>query len=115
MKRIEELRTTTNSRVYKCTYGLIHKGCPFCAWHPDFYHNWCENDDGWKTYAFEEEAATGRRLVQSGALNSRHRFPSWKLVSKNRKQWMKKPLKHMRYKNNGNADGERYIQVHIEW
>ena len=27
------------------------------------------------------------------------KFPNWKLVSKNKKQWMKKPLKYIPYSN----------------
>lgn len=37
------------------------------------------------------------------------KFPSWKLVSKNRKQWMKKPLKYSKNKYNWRS------YVNISW
>lgn len=78
-----EIKTTTNSRVHKILYKQKYASCAWDSWHPidhgDFNN---ENDSSWKVYAiYKEDFPTCRDL-----------FPSWKLVSKNKKQWMKKPI-----------------------
>ncbi len=87
--RREEFKTTTNSSVYKKLYKEHHAGCSFCRWHPNFYH-FSENDV-WESYYLNENKSTSNK-------------PNWKLVSKNKKQWMKKPLKVISTYNNWKQD-----------
>ena len=67
-----EYKTTTNKKVYKI--------CHFA--HADMCCLACTNRRRRKFYHIFENSH--RRSVRN---------PSWKLVSKNRKQWMKKPIK----------------------
>jgi hypothetical protein len=78
MKSKKIVKTTTNrgefNRAYK--FYLEQKAkihCSYCAYHR------CENGCGTKMY---------------GSLSGvSFRHPNWKLVSKQPKQWMKKPIK----------------------
>lgn len=80
MRNIDELKTTTNSQVYKRArkQHLENTGkinCSYCSYHQG------ENDKskwygGWLTSGFRKS----RGLT----------YPSWKLASKNPKQWMPK-------------------------
>lgn len=77
MRTKEIVDSTTNRREFNHAYkeflevskGEIH--CSWCAYHRG------ENDER-KWY---------------GGIDHRLRHPNWKLVSKNRKQWMGKPIK----------------------
>ena len=78
MKAKKILDETTNRKVYNRTLkmyreqkGIIH--CSFCQYH-------CGENRTTKWYG-------------SSLNDDKIRYPNWKLVSKNRKQWMKKPLK----------------------
>ena len=67
MRKIEkQIKTTMNRSVYNKAYKEKNASCSFCKWHCG-----CNGD-----YKFYSEDG---------------RIPNWKLVSKNRKQWMKKP------------------------
>lgn len=84
MRIFTELRETTNSYVYNKLYKreLEQRGkirCSICAVHRG------ENDER-KTY--------GSTNFWRKENAERMRHPSWKLVSKNRKQWMNKPLRN---------------------
>lgn len=76
------LKTTSNRYVFNRVYKeyLTHKkngiNCSFCKYHKN------ENNTG-KWY--------GGYLIETN--NNKIRYPNWKLVSKNNKQWMNKPLK----------------------
>lgn len=88
------LETTTNRKVYnrarKEYISGINGDCPICRYHKG------ENYEG-KYYG--------------GYDNERITYPSWKLVSKNRKQWMKKPLKiEHDYENHRK---QKYIRIHF--
>jgi len=80
-----ELETTTNNSVYKKLYKEKYASCSYCKWHSQHSEN-----DAWDNYSI------------SKAKNSREKrsYPNWKLVSKNKKQWMKKPLKFKKYISN---------------
>lgn len=74
-------KKTTNrgefNRAYK--YHLEHSGkihCSYCGYHRG------ENDER-KFYSIDTRT--------DGRFDTR--YPNWKLVSKNKKQWMKKPIK----------------------
>ena len=83
-------KTTTNRGEFNRAYKIyleqkcrIH--CSYCGYH----HN--ENADGKKWYGGyvydDMEICRGKRK------GTNTRFPNWKLVSKNPRQWMKKPTK----------------------
>ena len=76
MKNIEELKTTTNRKVFNRAYKRdlenkrkIH--CSYCKYH-------------------RGENRTTK--YYGGYVDRNIIYPNWKLVSKNRKQWMKKPI-----------------------
>jgi hypothetical protein len=64
------------------TYNLVRKElyavCGRCPWHPDFWRSCMDNP--FVQMSFEEDEDGGMM----------RNYPGWKLVSKNRKQWMKK-------------------------
>ncbi len=82
MREFQELRKTTNRSVYNKLYKkeLDKRGKIKCSL--DGYHRG-ENDDS-KYYGVSWMEASQ---------DPKPRYPSWKLTSKNRKQWMKKRLK----------------------
>lgn len=77
MKRKKVLKSTSNRKVYnhvKKNYLYNYGLCDRCR-----YHRGCN-----------------KRVHYGGFINEKNEninYPSWKIVSKNRKQWMKKPLK----------------------
>lgn len=84
MKIKKTLNETTSRSEYNKVYkrylensGKIH--CSFCSYHRG------ENDTR-KWYG-------STRFWSEDGEKSRVKYPSWKLVSKNRKQWMKKELR----------------------
>lgn len=79
MKKGQEYKTTTNRTVYNRLRKEKLSYCSYCKWHGNFYH--LSENDQWKSYWLQ-----GTK-------------PNWKLVSKNKKQWMKKPLKIKTYPN----------------
>ena len=83
------VKTTTNRGEFNCAYklhleqtGKIH--CSYCGFH-------LGENKGKKWYGGiiydDMETCHGKRK------GTNTRFPNWKLVSKNRKQWMRKPIK----------------------
>jgi hypothetical protein len=56
--------------------------CWFCSCHPSFWRVHCEQD--FKPLVYEEDGT-----VKPEKLKFKD-YPSWKLVNKNRRQWMKK-------------------------
>lgn len=84
MKSKKNSKTTTNrgefNRAYKSELehsGKIH--CAYCGYHRG--ENFDENYYG----------GFGNNNNQDNITHLKH--PNWKLVSKNRKQWMDKPIK----------------------
>lgn len=83
MKSKKIAKSTTNryefNRAYKEYLTHIKNGisCSFCSYHKG------ENSTG-KWY--------GGHLIETNN-NNKVRYPNWKLVSKNSKQWENKPLK----------------------
>lgn len=73
MNEFNEYRITTNSSVFRKLHKHHHASCSYCKWHGS-----CSENDSWDWYYISTKKA---------------KFPSWKLVSKNKKQWMNKPLK----------------------
>ena len=99
MKKRDLLEKTTNRKVFNQLYKLKLEAtskirCTFCRYHK--YENSTNNYYG------------GHWDDKTDNYNIKH--PSWKLVSKNRKQWMKKPIKpHYRL-----SYGENYY-IDINW
>lgn len=82
MRDSEILKRTTNRAVFNKLYkkDLEQRGkirCSICGYHAG------ENKDK-KLYGIS---------WMDTQEEQKPRYPSWKLISKNRKQWMKKPLK----------------------
>ena len=97
MKTYKEFKETTNKSVYQKLYKrYISKKegkCQICKWH---------------------SGCNGRgKFYGSNSWKDRNkippRYPSWKLVSKNRKQWMKKPIKIQE------KTSRLFYQVKITW
>ena len=82
MRNFEEYRSTTNRYVYNRIHKELHASCSHCSWHQKDFGHYSENG-AWKWYSCGAIERTGKQ----------DNFPNWKLVSKNKKQWMKKPLK----------------------
>ena len=99
MKAKKIVETTTNRGEFNRAYkhylekkGKIH--CSYCGYHRG------ENDER-KFYRIDTRS--------NGQINAR--YPNWKLVSKNPKQWMEKPIKEEeRYYN-----GYRFKFTRITW
>ena len=100
MKSENLIKKTTNrkvfNRLYKSKLESTNKiRCTYCRYHKG------ENDKG-KWYGGHWDD----KIDDYGI-----RYPSWKLVSKNSKQWLKKPIKiayrNLRYGNN--------YYINIEW
>lgn len=87
MKNKETMDVTSNRSVYNRSRKvyLETKGKIHCAWCK--YHS-CEND-------------TNKYYGTLFPIDGNIRYPNWKLVSKNEKQWMVKPVirkkKHYRF------------------
>lgn len=81
MKAKKIVGSTTNRREFNCAYKsyLEHKKngihCSYCR-----YHRGENKTTKWYGGFTDDE-------------NEKIRYPNWKLVSKNRKQWMKKETK----------------------
>jgi hypothetical protein len=90
MKIKKIVETTTDNRTYNRAIKIYRENrviyCSYCAYHRG------ENQTS-KWYG--------------GYISEHVKYPNWKLVSKNRKQWMKKPLK--REVDNINHRKEKYV------
>ena len=98
MKVKKILETTTNRGEFNRAYKeyLERKGkinCSYCHYHRG------ENGKGRGYY--------GGYKGLNGTKNLK--YPNWKLVSKNRKQWMAKPMKFKTYTIRWN--GKQYIDI----
>jgi hypothetical protein len=87
MKEVKLLQETTCRKEYNILRKRLNTSCSFCQWHPTNWHD--TENDRWYNFQFEERLGEPEQL-------SYH--PNWKLVSKNRKQWMKKKFQK-RYSN----------------
>lgn len=91
MRKTNEFKTTVNRSVYNKLYKRKNASCPFCKWHGPTSEN-----DRWKWYGLYQKYNGGKKVWEDY-----FKHPNWKLVSKNRKQWMKKPIKKIEDKING--------------
>ena len=76
MKRYRCLKETTDRRTYNLVKKNLYAVCARCAWHPSFWRS-----------CYDNPYADAYKVDGSDLINNP---PNWKLVSKNRKQWMKK-------------------------
>ena len=76
MKRHRCLKETNHRRTYNLVRKELYAVCSRCAWHSNFWRSCGDNP---YVYTYLED---GRSQVKNP--------PNWKLVSKNRKQWMNK-------------------------
>jgi hypothetical protein len=104
-KTIVEITTNRGefNRAYKSYLehsGKIH--CSYCGYH----HNENNSSKWYGGYLYDDmEVCRGKRK------GTNTRYPNWKLVSKNSKQWMKKPIK-IKKKYYG---GYQRIFIDITW
>jgi hypothetical protein len=77
MRNYDELRTTTNRVLYNKLYRkhLDNKGKIWCSY--------CRPNHG---------CNKRKKITEYGGYDDELRLPNWKLVTKNKKQWMPKPL-----------------------
>ena len=76
MKRHRCLKETTDRRTYNRVKKNLYAICPRCPWHSNFWRDCIDNP---YIHMYMEDGASQIK-----------NHPNWKLVSKNRKQWMKK-------------------------
>ncbi len=98
MRRFTEYKETTNTHVYKRIHISNVTGCCLnCA------------KRGRRQYYYERYDNTDNKLDA--------KIPSWKLVSKNRKQWMNKPIKFKPLKKGFQISSyyTKYISFEITW
>jgi hypothetical protein len=98
MKNKEILESTSNRKVFNNTHkihlqrtGKIR--CQYCH-----YHKGDNDTQNW--YGGYWDDKTNGHIIK---------HPSWKLVSKNRKQWMKKPINFKHKKSQYN--NRHYIEI----
>ena len=77
MKLHRCLNETTHRRTYNLVRKELYADCSWCAWHPTFWKHCLDNPFVHLMYMEED----------TGKIKN---HPNWKLVSRNRKQWMKK-------------------------
>ncbi|OQP41095.1 hypothetical protein A4H97_15985 [Niastella yeongjuensis] len=70
------MKETTDSRTYNLVRKELYAACSRCPWHPTFWRTCIDNP---YTPMYMENDT---RQIRN--------HPNWKLVSRNRKQWMKK-------------------------
>ncbi|QHS60914.1 hypothetical protein [Chitinophaga agri] len=78
------LKTTTHRGTYNRANINLYAQCNWCGWHGNFWSN-CPEQGAKRMYYFGSMEETPDRSKFRNIYN-------WKLVSKNKKQWMKKKL-----------------------
>lgn len=78
-----ELKTTTNRSLFNKLYKEAYASCSYCPWHPCKFGKHNDNDN-WKGYDISSDFYYSTKKTS---------YPSWKLTSKNTKQWMPKNIK----------------------
>ena len=85
---------TTNRAVFNKLHKEIHASCSYCGWHKR------DNAKGKKWYGILNQC-NGRTYVN---------YPSWKLVSKNSKQWMyKRSLRKKEWSSQWGNSGVEFL------
>ncbi|MBC9914798.1 hypothetical protein [Chitinophaga varians] len=94
MKKLKILKTTDHRGTYNKMNKSLYAMCDRCRWHSIFQKNCCENV--FPAMWYEEDGTDKPEKLKYSF------HPNWKLVSKNRKQWMKKRFLTQRrdYANN---------------
>jgi len=100
-------KTTTNRGEFNHAYKacLEHQGkihCSYCG-----YHRGENRETRWYGgYAYYDMEVCREKRKGTNTI-----FPNWKLVSKNRKQWMPKPIKIVTSKSRWNNN----TYIDIKW
>jgi len=76
--------TTTDNKTYNAISKDLYAQCHRCRWHGSFWKFCYDQNIRFMSY---EDDGTNKSYKQ----RFRHHY-NWKMVSKNRKQWMKKKL-----------------------
>lgn len=101
MRKIQEFKETTNSRVYRLLNKEVYSSCSFCRWHPNFWHP-SENQKYKFMHYFEN--------IYTDNIEGVYDHYNWKLSSKNKKQWMKKNY-NMVKKRMYHSDSQYYVTI----
>lgn len=83
MKHHKCLKETAHRRTYNLVSKYLFAKCSRCPWHPNFWRNCSDNSYRYLKYWEDGSGKTEKEKFSN--------HPNWKLVSKNKKQWMKKP------------------------
>jgi len=86
MRIYDEYKQTTDRSVYNKLHKMMHARCDYCKWHGEYSEN-----DQWEWYHVYLEDDVNSRWRKKRK-KGEGKFPSWKLVSKNQNQWMRKPI-----------------------
>ncbi|RFS26755.1 hypothetical protein DVR12_02930 [Chitinophaga silvatica] len=79
VKKKKILEITDHRRTYNLVLKEMYSVCSWCPWHPTFWHNCSDSPISCMIYCGDKDQPIRFKNP-----------PSWKVVSKNRKQWMKK-------------------------
>ncbi|MFB6457209.1 hypothetical protein ACE38W_18195 [Chitinophaga sp. Hz27] len=82
MKKHNILNETDHSRTYLLIRKEFRFACRICGWSSDFYRPCPDRKERFSFFECDENMQPIRKVYGG--------YYSWKLVSKNRKQWMKK-------------------------
>ena len=94
MRYFDEFNWTTNNYVYNRVRIPYHSTCGWCG-----LGSRCNKRYKQKWYHGEDNSKRRKD----------NRFPNWKLVSKNKKQWQDKPIWKKYYKRRPAFDGFEYV------
>ncbi|WP_343690044.1 hypothetical protein [Chitinophaga sp.] len=98
MKNYERLKDTMDRRTYSIVRKELYAVCSRCSWHAGFWSACLDNPFVEMSYEEDEEGGRFRN------------YPNWKMVSKNRKQWMgKKFIPYERHVKDGR------VVIYFRW
>ena len=96
MRYIEELRSTTNNYVYNRLRIPYDSSCGYCGLgsrcNRARKNKWYHRSRRYKKQINISPEGYKYRVI-TDEFQYEGIYPNWKMVSKNKKQWMKKPLK----------------------
>ena len=93
MRYIEELRSTTNNYVYNRLRIPYESSCGYCG-----LGSRCNRTKKYKWYHVSRRYKNKYSPIygyraETAEFQYEGTYPNWKMVSKNKKQWMNKPVK----------------------
>jgi len=90
VSKSNEWEWTTNKSVYNKIHKEKHGGCSYCGWNKG-----CNSRNEW--YGGHEMFKGSIARYADGTPGETYmniKYPSWKLATKNKKQWMAKPKRY---------------------